>query len=563
MHTKKTKDIYIFTPAAVLLICAVALAYIPGPKQAGGADLIAGIEVFEDPSHAIDIESLQKANPGFLPLDKKSLYVRRSASSWWIKIALAGNLSLREDAFLHIPNASLELIDVWFSDGSSAAEGKKRPAASNEIRSRLWNIRIPDTHDVREPIYLRVRTNTIMRVPVEIYSTSRVIRQAQADDLAFGLFFGILVAVIIINFFSFLILKRRYFAIYLAYLISLLAYNLRVHGYLYFIPMPFAVLEAALWISLCGVGVFMILFSKSFLSVKVVYPKLNLFFNACIVLFLAQTVIGVAGFSYLANQIAYITGAVVPVAIIGTAVLSYVKGFREARYYLLALIAMFAGTFVWSSAAYIESQVTVNYIFMFGTTMDALLFTLAIFDKIRADLREKEVMSVREQHYRELARTDTLTGLYNRRFIEDEIVRNAEARSAFGDMSLIIIDLDNFKNVNDTWGHLTGDMLLAKLGNRITQNIRKSDIACRYGGDEFLVILPGADIAAAKGVAEKLRESIQNDHFYTETGEEIPYTISIGLSRTRPEDTFEGLFLRADAALYQSKKMGKNKLSVL
>ena len=129
--------------------------------------------------------------------------------------------------------------------------------------------------------------------------------------------------------------------------------------------------------------------------------------------------------------------------------------------------------------------------------------------------------------------------------------------------ALIMIDLDNFKMVNDTHGHLAGDMILTKTGTHIKKHIRKTDIACRYGGDEFLVFLPGANETAARSIAESMRNDILADFTYSETGEEIKITVSIGVSENRLDDSFDGLFLRADAALYQAKKLGRNRISVL
>ncbi|HNQ98153.1 MAG TPA: GGDEF domain-containing protein, partial [Treponemataceae bacterium] len=94
-------------------------------------------------------------------------------------------------------------------------------------------------------------------------------------------------------------------------------------------------------------------------------------------------------------------------------------------------------------------------------------------------------------------------------------------------------------------------------------HIRKTYIACRYGGDEFLVFLPGANELAARNIAESIRSDILNDFSYSEEGEEIKITVSVGVSENRMDDSFDGLFLRADAALYQAKKTGRNRISVL
>jgi len=105
--------------------------------------------------------------------------------------------------------------------------------------------------------------------------------------------------------------------------------------------------------------------------------------------------------------------------------------------------------------------------------------------------------------------------------------------------------------------------MLTKTGTTIKKHIRHTDIACRYGGDEFLVLLPGANLDAARAIADKIQKEVLSDISYSETGEPIRHTVSIGVTATRNDDSFDGMFLRADAALYQAKKTGRNKIAVL
>jgi len=126
-----------------------------------------------------------------------------------------------------------------------------------------------------------------------------------------------------------------------------------------------------------------------------------------------------------------------------------------------------------------------------------------------------------------------------------------------------MIDLDNFKSINDTYGHPVGDTMLINVSTKIKKHVRKTDIACRYGGDEFLVYLPGANTLAAHIIAEGLRQDILSDITSTETGDKLHQTISMGITESKAGDSFDGCLLRADAALYKAKKEGKNRISIL
>lgn len=556
-------DILIFSIAGFLIITSIFLAYLPGKTKTLEENGIETFSLFEDSQRLLSGSTIHSVNTQFTPVENSTLYKKRTPSAWWIKLTPLSTETSSKERFIEISGASLEHIDIYFPDGTIVEAGKSRPVSDLQIKSRIWYFSLPETHDNSKPIYIRIKTNTLMWVPVRIISAEQLINKSTRENMLFGFFFGIILAVIVINLFSFVILRDSYFSIYLMYLVSLFIYHLRVHGFLYLIPMPFFVLEAILWLSLSGLGIFMMLFAKKFLNLRESYPVINIILNINIGFFILQTITGIFISSYIANQIAYITGAVVPLVIIGTTAFRYFSGHREVRYYFIAWCAMFIGTFIWSATAYMEAQISANYFFLIGTSIDSLLFTLAIFDKISIELRDKKMMAAREAYYKDQARTDPLTGLYNRRYLDEKVRTMNNCGNSFEKTSLIIIDLDHFKEVNDTYGHLSGDLLLAKMGTKIQNFIRKSDVACRYGGDEFIILLPGADLGVAMSIAQALHNSVKTDIFYTEGGDKISYSISLGVSEIRVDDTFDGLFLRADAALYQSKRLGRNRISTL
>jgi diguanylate cyclase (GGDEF)-like protein len=178
---------------------------------------------------------------------------------------------------------------------------------------------------------------------------------------------------------------------------------------------------------------------------------------------------------------------------------------------------------------------------------------------------------------RELARRDDLTGLYNDRFLYRRMTEEiARAERDGTTVSVLFLDLDEFKHVNDTWGHLAGSRTLREVGQLIGTAIPPGAVAARYGGDEFVIILPGADAATALAVAEALRRAIADTSFLTEAGEIGPgsaglrVTASVGVAAYHEHvgpfgslDRRQNALLRlADAAMYQSKADGKNRITV-
>jgi two-component system cell cycle response regulator len=162
----------------------------------------------------------------------------------------------------------------------------------------------------------------------------------------------------------------------------------------------------------------------------------------------------------------------------------------------------------------------------------------------------------------EMAVTDALTGLHNRRYLDSHLrtlVERAAARRR--PLSVMICDLDRFKQINDTHGHAAGDDVLREFARRVRQNVRGIDLACRYGGEEFVVAMPDTDGDIAGRVAERIRSQIEREPFTLPSGEAISATVSVGVSSLAlGSDSVEGLMKRADLALYEAKTRGRNRV---
>ncbi len=161
----------------------------------------------------------------------------------------------------------------------------------------------------------------------------------------------------------------------------------------------------------------------------------------------------------------------------------------------------------------------------------------------------------------ELSITDGLTGLFNRKHLMDlfdmEMARTRRYRIPF---SVMIADIDHFKKINDTYGHLAGDSVLRRIADTLSQMVRECDHVGRYGGEEFLIILPNSDAAGAMKTAQRIRHGVHQVRFYND-GNEIVLTVSVGVAQCNDgEDSVEAILSRADAALYQAKETGRNQV---
>ena len=199
---------------------------------------------------------------------------------------------------------------------------------------------------------------------------------------------------------------------------------------------------------------------------------------------------------------------------------------------------------------FIENVTKTFYFNLIGSIFVSILIALMILITIRKYHRKLEY----------LAANDTLTGLPNRRSFNKKFEhffllhkRNSNP------MALLFLDLDDFKNINDTLGHQIGDEVLKRIADIIKQNIRKTDLVARWGGEEFIISLIDSDVKKAKVIAEKLREQIETDIFLHQITNQT-VTASFGLTNVKSDDTIDTILNRVDTALYKAKGSGKNKI---
>jgi diguanylate cyclase len=183
-------------------------------------------------------------------------------------------------------------------------------------------------------------------------------------------------------------------------------------------------------------------------------------------------------------------------------------------------------------------------------------------EKIRVMEDESETLRKKVRKERQQALLDQLTEVYNRLAYDERIEQEYSRWKRYrAPLSLLVIDIDFFKKINDTYGHIAGDKVLHTLAQLLKKSIRETDFLARYGGEEFVIIMPDTAAKEGLGVAEKLRSEVENCGFHYRE-EKVPITISSGVSEFRENDSPDIVFERADTALYKSKAEGRNRCTV-
>ena len=178
--------------------------------------------------------------------------------------------------------------------------------------------------------------------------------------------------------------------------------------------------------------------------------------------------------------------------------------------------------------------------------------------EVFTDVTAKKHIERRAEELECLAHIDALTGVANRRFVELKLQQALQEVQQFGrGVGLLMIDIDRFKNVNDTWGHQTGDLVLQAASNTLVHNLRPTAVVGRWGGEEFLIILSDMNLALLENVAERCRMLIAETRVRVGT-EDVRVTVSAGATLLLASDTSQSAIIRADALMYRSKAAGRN-----
>lgn len=186
---------------------------------------------------------------------------------------------------------------------------------------------------------------------------------------------------------------------------------------------------------------------------------------------------------------------------------------------------------------------------------------MIVVEDITDRKRMEEALKDREKKYRELSIMDDLTQLYNSRHFYFQLKIEIDRSNRYGHpLTLLLLDLDNFKHFNDTYGHVEGDQVLMRLGQVVKRCLRETDFAYRYGGEEFTVLLPMTTSADAAVTAERVRTEFKKETFFPAPGQDVHKAVSIGLAQYRPQEEMKAFVHRVDQLMYQGKKSGKDRV---
>ena len=536
------------------------------------------MEKFEDKNNSFHFSAIQKRH--FIPASNK-ISTGYSKSSFWYRFQVKNNTDKNLTYILEATEPFLHEIDCYVisSDGQvrKFEEGVNRLNREGVVENS--NPQFPiylKAHEEKE-VYVRIFGLFPNYVSLRLLDKESLQYSTLVHDRIISLYLGAALALILYNFFIFLYSRDKTYLYYVLYVTFFALWQTELNGFA-----PFTTFSSTSEYYLTGSFIpfwiaFVLFFSSKILDTKHLFPKIDFVIKS-----LGYFYIFLAIYSWFDVHTAFTIlnglATFVFLFLLYAGFKSYFAGNKTALFYIIAQLFFLSMSTLFSlmTDGYLEYNLITRHGIVLGSFFEMLLFSLALAYKLRILQEEKiEIINnaknqlqkqVQERTYKLQAAnkklqavsiTDKLTNIHNRLGIdtafEEELKKFQMSHQQFG---VILLDIDNFKNINDSYGHQVGDRVLQGIAKILRENTRDRDIVGRWGGEEFLIICPQTDIAGTKRNAELLRKFIEEYRFY----KVVNVTASFGVSVTLDNDTLDSLLKRVDKALYKAKESGKNKV---
>jgi diguanylate cyclase (GGDEF)-like protein len=533
------------------------------------------------------------ADGRFDPLDTTALGFRDGA--FWFHAAIVNRRPLEPRWLLVQRYALSDRLDVYLRhpDGriEHQAGGDSLPFAARSIRYRHPNFWLLLPYDTKVDVFVRVRSDSSMQVPLWLHTPAAFTELSRDAQFGIGIYYGILLALLFYNLVLWLSLRDATYFWYVFHIAAfgMVLFTLNGLAFEYLWPQSTGFAQKAVPLFICLGQLGMQQFSRTFLDLRRRWRPGDYGSLALIAFFV---LLGIATLwlpTGLATRLA--TASVFPSIcwIALSSSVATVRGYKPARLFLLAWSLLLLGIAMFAAIAFgmVPKNFVTEYGVQVGSALEMLLLSVALGHRYSAlrnenerivreakahleykvELRTSELRNALAQlgdahaRLRESSQRDALTGLHTRSHFH-EIYGGllAQARDEGTPLSLLMIDIDHFKQINDRYGHLTGDECLRWAAHCIGQALRPyAAVPARFGGEEFIVALPGADLAAAKAVGGELLDQLRASPCSMH-GLEIPMTASIGVHQVDPatETRIETALCHADEALYRAKDEGRD-----
>lgn len=595
------------------LICMFSVLGIADEHSKKGISLgLDRVEFMIDSTHDLTIEDVHSYNLwDWKPTKQQIPSFGFSKDSYWFRFSVP---EYEERWLLELNYALLDQVDFYRVNRTGVVEivrtGDHLPFSERPIKHRAYLFPF-DSSTEPQQIYLRVKSSSAIQLPLTLWPEKVYFEADQYRFAEHGVYYGIALVIALYNLFLFLRLRDSAYLFYVLYVVTFALAQLSITGFAYQFIWPNYPLwnEQSIAVITPLIVTSGMVFSANFLKLKDRYPYLYklLYIQAWFGILLAF----LSTLLPYAVMIPYGTASTI-LACTSILLVSYYVMIRSRQKYAIYFSAAWStfliGALVlaMNKFGFLPRTPLTESAAQIGSAVEIILLSFALAERLHdatgrrfkaeaETLRmNKELVKVKEQQnealeievelrttalrkaldklnklnveLEDLSTLDQVTGVRNRRYFDEMIEREfARCRRNKADLSLLMIDLDHFKSVNDTYGHQAGDKCLKIVASEVYRLVKRPpDLVCRYGGEELAIILPETKLEGAMLIGERLRSHIEQLWIETEEGR-FQVTASLGAGTCLPSDStsVHALVEEADQALYQAKSLGRNRVEKL
>lgn len=573
--------------------------------------------VLEDPKGHLRIEDVtgpvisKQFEPALPKITSAEINFGYSGSAWWLCLQVKPGAGAPRQWMLEVAYSSLDRIEVYVPRAGGGftrqVSGDTLPFAERPYPHRHHVFPVELVPGQSQMVFLRVTSGGNLTIPVTLWQPDALAQHDRGTYALLSIYYGMLLALGLYNLLLFLSTRDVAFLAYVAFTagmaIALGTWNGLTGQFLW--PGSPGWGNLALPVGMALTGVFGGIFTRIFLDTRTTAPGYDRAILVCVAIFLLIALAPLAVPYRSVAVVVSLMGSSFAAIAVAAGVRCLRRGHPGARYFLLAwtLLLLGAGILGLRNVGWIPTTWLTFNAMQIGSALELLLLSFALADRFNVMRREKELATEqalsakqdmvealrkseqelerrvaertsaleaansqlleKEHELRRLAMQDPLTGLSNRMSLNDRIERAiARARRSGDRVALLLLDLDNFKPINDTHGHSAGDRLLVEIARRIRETVRESDTVARLGGDEFVILLEDVrETGNMELILGKLMSTVVEP--VDICGRQVTVSASIGVAFSPDHaDHATQLLDRADVELYKSKAGGRNRYSI-
>ncbi|MBU4133655.1 MAG: sensor domain-containing diguanylate cyclase, partial [Proteobacteria bacterium] len=484
--------------------CLISVAANPGSATIQPTDRVSKIslgqyaEILEDPHGILTIEEVTRESAEFRPNNRSNISLGMTRSTYWIRFRLPAKSALSNNLMIVCDSATLKEVTLYLplknhgQDYMEMSGGWKMETPKQDLGFLMPAFSIPPSTDFYQHIYVRVKTPYTMSFQLQLFDMQSFQHHSWFLTMLVFLCLGILLAMILYNISLSLFLKDRNYFIYVLYMVFQLVYQITLTGAGHMVNAGIGDWLLNNLVQSASIMTFMAaLFSREFNFTKQNAPVHYRLLNAVMAAACITGLIAWAGFPFLANKLIHIIALLLILTVLSTGITVALKGYKPALYFIIAWSTMLIGAAIFTlrGLGLLTANAITFYSILIAAALESILLSIALAKRIRILQDERTLLENEKIKLSKESNSDGLSGLYNRRHLDRLLPRQVE-KSHFMEqpLTLLVIDIDNMKHYNDTYGHQEGDRLISGIGQAILSSIRVNDWACRYGGEEFVVI---------------------------------------------------------------------------